>query len=798
MFKNYIITAWRNIRKNRMVSFINILGLSVGVTAAIVIYGFIRYNFSFDSFEPGKDRIYRVVTAGEGSGNPGVPVPALAALQKQATGLECTAGIFEYYDANATVRIGGTELTYKNQGSMVLADSNYFRIVPHQWLAGNPHTALNEPYSIVLSSSRAGFYFPGVPADQLMGREIVLSDSVRTRITGIVKDPEGNSDFVYQAFISMATLQAGNFRLQYGWDNWDQTSSKTQVLVKLIPGESANQVDRQLATIFKNHATGPDAAKTVHRLQPLSDVHSNPDFGGKVNKQAMGGLALLVGFLLLLGSINFINLSTAQASQRAREIGIRKTFGGSRKQLIFQFLTETLLLTVMTVLISALLIILSLKVLIPPDVPPGRMVNGWSALGFVALLIAAVTLFSGLYPAFVLSGFKPVQTLNNRILTASGKDRSAGLRKGLVVFQFVIAQVFVIAVVVVNKQVNYALQKDMGFRKEAILTIELPPDPQHPGKKYLLKEALRALPGVQRAAAGDQTPAFSGQASTVVTAYREGKEIKLSADVRRGDTGYLSVYNIPLLAGRQVMVSDTVTEVVINESLSRQLGFQKPADALGQILTIDGNDIPVAGVMGDFNQASVKTAVHPLFFTSGGGNTLHIALQPDPLSWQNAIAKIKKAWENVYPDSDFNYSFLDATISRLYQQDRALSVLLGFSAFIAVFISCMGMFGLVIFMTGNRKKEIGIRKVLGASVVKIMLLLSADFSRLLLVAVAIAIPVSWWMLHGWLQGYAYHTPLSWWVFVLGACIMMVIALSILCAKAARAARANPVKTLRSE
>ena len=800
MFKNYLLIAWRSITKNKTTTTINVMGLSIGITAALVVYLFVQYNFSFDRFEPARDRIYRVVTDGPGSKNPGVPIPLAATLQQAVTGIENTAAIFQYYDGNASVSIPGSSGKFKGQGGIVLADSNYFRLIPHQWLAGYPSTSLNNPYELVLTQTRAQIWFPGLTPDQLLGKEIILSDSVHAVVAGVVKDLDANSDFEYQAYLSMATLPVAGFRQNYGWSEWASASSNNQVLVKLMPGIAPAQVNRQLAAIFKEHFTDPETAKNTYRLQELSDIHTNADFGGKVNSQAVGGLILLVVFLLLLGSVNFINLSTAQASTRAKEIGIRKTFGGSRRQLILQFLTETLLLTLVTVAIASVLVALALRAFIPEDLPPGRMISLPSTIGFVSLLVLGVTLLSGLYPAFVLARFKPARILKNQVFTTRGENRTASLRKTLIVFQFVVAQVFVVGVIVVNKQVHYALKKDMGFRKEAILNIDLPSDTGMATRKYVFNEALRSVPGIQRTSLGGQSPAFSGQTANLLTAFEKGKEIKLHADERSGDTAYLSLYNIHLLAGRNIHTVDSATEVLVNETLCRQLGFQEPAAALGHYINFNGTDLPVVGVMADFNQASVKTAIHPLFFyaSADNGNTLHLALQPEPASWKNSIAQIERLWKSVYPEYDFNLRFLDESISNFYGQDRMLSVLLSFCAFIAILISCMGMLGLVIFMTANRTREIGIRKILGASAARIILLLSADFVRLLFLAIIIAVPLAGWLLHNWLQTYAYHTGLSWWVFALSGSSMVVIALSILCAKAARVALSNPVKALRTE
>ncbi|MEP6466075.1 MAG: ABC transporter permease [Parafilimonas sp.] len=807
MFKNYFKTAFRNFRKNKLTTFINVLGLSIGISAALIIFMMVEYDFSFDKYEPNNERIYRVVTDGEWKSQ-GIPAPFHEAVQQNVTGIETVAPLFEYNDWNTKVSIpqgnNKAEQIFKQQDKIVFTNGNYFSVFPHQWIAGNAKSSLQNPYNIVLSESRAKEYFPNILPEKIIGRTVIFSDSIRTTITGIIKDLKANSDFEYKSFISLSTIATSNLKPIYNWDQWNSTNSNTQLVVKLLPGNNVSNINKQLAVVFKQHDTDPDDAKAIHRLQALSDVHTNIDYGGSVNKSTITNLILLAVFLLLLGAINFINLSTAHAAERAKEIGIRKTLGSKKSQLVWQFLSETFLLTFFTAIVSIIITPLLLKAFtgfLPDGLQFNYLFSQPLVWIFLIALIFVVSIAAGLYPAFILTKFKPVLVLKNSVVNSSGSSRSALLRKTLIVFQFVIAQVFIIGMMIVDKQIHYSLQKDMGFRKDAIINFYVPYDFFHPdNKKFILKDEISKMPEVQEVSLGNQSPAFSGSMSSNISFKEKGKDVKMDVDVRNGDTAFLNVYNIKLIAGRNIVTSDTANELLINETLAKQLGFKNPAEAINHFVTFGSSQMPIVGVMKDFNLASVRSAIRPLIYYAQpkNGYVMHVALQPNAATWNSAIKKMGAAWKNIYPDADFDYSFLDKKISDFYKEDQQLSTLLTWSAGIAILISCLGLLGLVIFMTNNRVKEIGVRKILGASVKQIITLLSIDFVKLLAIAFIIAIPIAWWAMNSWLQNFAYHTELSWWIFLLSGLIMITTALLIICIRSGKAAMANPVKSLRSE
>ena len=808
MLSNYLKTALRNLWKNKFITLIMVLGLSIGISAALVIYQIVQYQFSFDRYEPDRDLIYRVVTEGSNWANAGVPAPLHRDVESKLSGIRATAAFFDFHgwDTKVTVPQGQDQqpTVFKKQTNIVFADAGYFAIFPHPWLEGSAAASLKTPRQVVLSESRARLYFPGLSRDQIIGKQMIFNDTIPTVVSGIVQDLAHHSDFDNKVFIALATIPHGGLTGFFNWDQWHNINSSNQLLVKLRPGTTPETINRQLAQLYSQHNQKDGFGdETTFRLQPLSDVHFNTRFEGRANLSVLRNLILLALFLLVLGAINFINLSTAQATQRAKEIGIRKTLGSSKKQLRSQFLVESFLLTLVATLVSILLLPFLLNIF-SGYLPDGLTYGGIAQpdiLLFLLGLIVAVSLLSGVYPALILSNFKPLTVIRGQAGTRLGKTRNAGVRRGLIVFQFVIAQVFIISVLMVNKQIGYAVNKDMGFRKEAIINFYPPFDFFKPApEKFLLRDKLKQLPGIQMVSLGNQSPAFNGTMTTTVGYKKDNDIIKIDTDSRDGDTNYLKLYQIPLIAGRPLRPLDSLKELLINATLAKRLGFQNPQDAVGTSLQYNNATVTVVGVMADFNASSVRRAVHPLIFhlDFNHGYAMHVALQPDVHGWQKTIAQMQAAWKAVYPDKDFEYTFLDQTIADFYKQDIKLSKLLAWSAGIAIFIGCMGLLGLIVFMANQRTKEIGIRKVLGASVAQIITLLSREFVVLVIVAFLIAVPIAWIIMQKWLQNFAYHATLSVWIFVVSGAAMLGITLLMLAIRAGKAARANPIHSLRSE
>jgi hypothetical protein len=421
------------------------------------------------------------------------------------------------------------------------------------------------------------------------------------------------------------------------------------------------------------------------------------------------------------------------------------------------------------------------------------------------LLVVLVTLLSGFYPAIVLTKFKPVTVLKNQAYNGTNQTRKAWLRKSLTVTQFVIAQFLIIATIVVGKQIHYSLNKDLGYKRDAIIQVGTPwnfYDTAKDNRRFVLKEKLEQMPEIEKISLSGSAPASTNTSNTTMK-YKKGNDlVETMVEVKYADTAYFDVFKMKLLAGKNLQPSDTTKEFVINETYARLLGFSNPADAVGHFIERN-KSVPIVGVIADFHTKSTHQAIKPLAFSAAAesSHTLHIALKPrgnEGDRWKRGIAKIEKAFKAVYPENDFEYAFYDESIASFYKTEQDISRLLKWSAGLCVFISCLGLLGLVMYITNTRTKEIGVRKVLGASVAQIVGLLSKDFLALVIVAFIVAMPLAWWAMNGWLRDFAYRTNLSWWVFAVTGAGMLLVAMLILSFRTIRSAAENPVKCLRTE
>lgn len=820
MFKNYWKTAWRNLLRNKFFSLVNITGLTIGISAALVICMIVYYDFSFDRFEQHHEQVYRVVSDMKFPDaefkNSGVPPPLVPAATSSLTGVELFVPFTMLSEPTVVLPMEGKEkpAVFRKRKSVLYANDAYFRFIPHQWVAGDVKNALSKPFSVVLSESVARLYFPSIDPAGAIGRVLVYNDSLKTTVTGIVKDITERTDFTFREFISYASLPSSKFNDQ---QNWGGVNSNDQFFIRLQKGVSPDAVTKQIQSIFNAHL--PEGSlPNVFSLQPLADVHFNSEYDNfdqrMGHRPTLYGLIVVAAVLLLLGCINFINLSTAQAVQRAKEIGVRKTMGGSRSQLMGQFLSETVLLTLAATIISLLLVPLVLRVFadfVPPELNAGMLADPIVIL-FVALLVVLVGLAAGCYPAWILSGYKPVFVLKNQSAMNGAVSRSVWVRKTLTVVQFVFAQALMIATLVVSGQIKYMLNKDLGFKKEGIVTIATPynmrdfTDSVHARasvqtRKFLLQQ-ISVVPGVADACLGAMPPSADGGNMQTMRYYDGKKTIETTVEIKQGDEAYMRLYHLQLLRGRALRDTDSTGAVVINESLARLLGFRNPADAVGKQMDKGESAVPIVGVVKDFFASSLRSNIKPLAFkhTPVSELRLHVALSAggNQGQWAQSLRAIEQQFKTLYPEEDFNAKFVDDMVRKFYTTEQHTSTLLDWASGLAVIISCLGLLGLVMYTTTRRTKEIGVRKVLGATVFQILTLISKDFFRLLLVAFVIAVPLVWWGAHRWLQGFAYHTGVNPWLFAIAGLLMGVVALVTLSYQTIRAASVNPVESLKTE
>ena len=789
--------------------------MAIGFSASFVIGLMVYYDLTFDKFHKDGDYIYRITsTFIEPDGkfqNPGVCVPLKLTLKEGTTGVEIASSI--YTSDFLTVMNSESKKEFRNPERTTFTDPEFFKIFNYEWIAGQKDLALKNPDEVVLTKSRAEKYFPNISPSDIIGKTLVYNDSVPVNVVGIVANFKERTDLNFEEFLSMETAKQTDMKQSAFNPEWGSTTSASQLFIKINPNTALATVKTQLNDLANSHISDDDKKYSLKRnfeLQPLSDLHFNQDLNifnysePAANKSVMSGLGIIAVFLLLLGCINFINLNTAQANQRAKEIGIRKTLGSSKKQLVFQFLGETFLLTIASALVSIVLAYYLLKVF--KDFTPSglefSLFKDPLIIGFSIVLIFIVTMLSGIYPSLVLTHFKPISVLKNQVLNKNSKPT---LRRFLTVFQFSIAQIFIIATLLVGKQIKFMMNKDMGFKTNAIVYTYTPWHDESLDNRLRLTHELKKLPQISEISLGSNPPASNSTNSDIATFTNGDIEIQTTLQMLYGDTNYLKLFGIEFLAGRD-RLNDTIKEFVINEAYLNAIGYTNPEDAIGKEIKEGGASIPIVGVVKNFNQRSLKSKINPLAITGdiyrkefSMFRSVNLSLaKMDGGDMTNTIANIEKLYKNIYPDGDFELKFMDETVQRFYNQEKSLSKLLNWAMGLSILISCLGLIGLVIYTTEKRTKEIGIRKVLGATLTQINVMLCKDFLVWVGIAFLIATPLAWWGLHHWLQDFAFKTKLSWWIFALSGLGMIVIALLIMSVRTISTAMKNPVNSLRTE
>jgi putative ABC transport system permease protein len=822
MLRNYLRIAARILARNKLYTVINVLGLALGVCGCIVIWLVGSFERSFDRFHPDGDRIYRVVRGGKPGEqkDPNIIPPLPEAIRASVPGLESLTTYFDYNESREVkVPVAGKPAkTFKPrlpgedwQTGFIIADQDWFHVFSYQWLAGNPAVALKQPFRVVLTESAAKLYFGDVPPTAVMGRELIYEDSLHVFVSGVVKDWAGHSDLAYTDIISFPTIGASFFKERRHMDDWVIHQGMGRwywpyAYVKLVKGASTGRIEAQMDRIAAQHIVTSPGHPWLQALQPLSDVHFNSDYNDNRRKAHMTMLYGLLGiaiFILVLAAVNFINLATAQSLQRAKEIGVRKVLGSGRRALVVQFLVETGLLTVLAMVI-AVMMVWPVMQFFQEYIPAGVGFNPFAPanLLFLAGVTAAVTVLAGFYPARVLAGYQPVQ-----VLKGSGSIKGGEkwwLRRSLIVFQFTISLVFIIVTLVIGKQIRFMLNTDYGFRTDAIVTV------QGQGNMLdtttmeikLLKQRYSQLPGVAEVIQETTPPIGWGRMNNNVQ-YRGKQVVDILPDMEFADERFIPFYGMRMLAGRNMRHSDSLTEFVINETMAKQLGFPQSSAAVGQMLYFGKKFVPIVGVVADYHEASFEEAIQPMVIGQMPvvERDLGVKLFSAGKGAENVKATLdamEKIYKEVYPGVNFPYAFMDESIRELYENEQKTASLVRVAMGLAIFISCMGLFGLSLFTAQRRAGEIGIRKVLGATAMDIALMLNRQFIRLVVLALAIASLIAWMLAHRWLQGFAYRVVVDGWVFVLAGLGAIGLAIVTVSYQSLRAALANPAESLKAE
>jgi predicted permease len=811
MFRNYLTTTLRNLHRHRGYAVINVLGLALGITCAVIIFTAVRYETSFDHFHRLAGRTYRIVQHtqfAEGEehwGETAYPLPA--ALRADFPVLEHVTQAAGPSSHIVSAGNGNRELVRFPEDGVLFVDAYYPRVFDFKWLSGNPQTALSGPNSVVLTKSLADKYFGAALANNqpVLGRRLKLDDKDELLVTGIVADPPPNLNLPFRMLVSYDLHKR---RDPYRAGNWHGNYQGTAFVV-LPQGYRQETFEKQLAAFKAKYLSPEYNARVTYLLQPLKEIHTNPFYTNAGSYVTPGHLLPAVGlvglFIVLIAAVNFINLATAQAVRRSREVGVRKVLGSSRAQLFGQFMGETAVLSAAALLLAvtltqvALSQINALLSVVRLDLRLDAVV-----VGFAVATTLLVTLLAGFYPALVLSGYNPVAALKNRITAPSRGGLS--LRRVLITGQFALAQLLIIGTIVVATQMQYFRQKDMGFRKDAVVTVPLP-NTDSAGRE-LLREQWDRIPGVGQVSFSSGLPTATGgrQYGTSFWLSHEPESAKRGAEMKGVDTGYLALFDLKLVAGKWFGPENVQREgfnaVVVNEKLVKQLGFT-PQSVLGKMLLINEGKAPVIGVVRDFHNNSLQEEITPcvMIHWSSFFDYANLRLQPVGSNGSHlpqTLAAVESAWREVFPDGFYRYDFLDDQLAKLYTIENLIFRGILVFAGIAIFISALGLYGLVTFMAVQRTKEVGIRKVLGASVPGIVALFCREFLGLVGLAFAVAAPLAAYLMQAWLDGFSYRVALHPFMFAGALLGALGIAALTIGYQAIRAAVANPAHSLRSE
>jgi putative ABC transport system permease protein len=801
MFKNYLKTAWQNLRSHKAYVAINTIGLAVGIAACLLIFLLIQYETSFDNFHNNKERIYRVAAATKTRNgmnySQGSAFPVAEALRIDYPQLERVARIYGRDNQQITLLNDKANAPQKKfKENVFFAEPEFFDIFNFPFLAGDSKTALSEINTAVITQETAEKYFGDWHT--AIGKFIKYDNDKDKvcKVTGVLKNIPANTDFPLQVVLSFKTSEGED-----GSTDWSSQDGSLNTFVVLPKNMSSRQFDSDLKTFVKKH-TPAEYVNHGYILQPLSNIHYQSEFGtyrgSTFSKALITALSLIGLFLLIIACINFINLATAQAVNRSKEVGIRKVLGSSKKQLIVQFLSETFLITFASVVIAIVFAFIALPVINNLLQISLEIQLSFSLIAFLFSIIIIVTFLSGFYPAIVLSGFNPIKALKSKFTSNTADGLS--MRRVLVVFQFTVAQTLIIGTLIVVSQMNYFQNASMGFDKDAVVMVPTANDSARLFKTDALKTQLLQLAGIKNVSLSTFSPMDNAAWDGDFKFDNAVNKSDFNPDFKWADADYFKTYNIQFIAGRPYYPADTVSGFVVNELMVKKLGFKNPEDILGKKINIfDGNIIaPVVGVVKNFNGNSMKKEMKPIALGSWKMVYRLINIKIEPQHAKQTLAAIEKLWNNTYPDFVYEYQFLDDKIASFYKQENQLSQLYKMFAGIAIFISCLGLYGFVSFMAVQRTKEVGIRKVLGASVVSIVYLFSKEFTVLIGVAFLIATPLAYYFMHRWLQNYAYRIDIGVGIFLLTILISEIIAWLTVGYQAIKAAVANPVKSLRTE
>jgi putative ABC transport system permease protein len=791
-----LLIALRNFKKDKWYSLLNVLGLTLGITFSLFLIFYIRDELNYDRYHEKADRIYRIVSYIQERDKKTdwtlTQLPLAATLKKDFPEVEESARFL--YRERTLFKNGTTEF-YETK--VYYADSNVFNIFSYKFIEGNAAHALNEPNSIVISKTLAEKYFgKNTPA---LGKTLKTVYDLY-KVTGVIEDVPRNSHLIFDMLISASTILKGN---QNGQDNWGSFNNFTYVLLK--PGVNARAFDKKLLPMYDKYMAPIFAKyniKIQYGVQPITAIHLHSNL--EREPEELGSMSYIwifsavAFFMLLIACINYMNLTTARSARRAKEIGIRKVAGSTRKQLVWQFLSESLLTAFVALLLSIVLVILLLPVF---NSISGKAFTVQTLLQpFNLILLVSIMLFTGLvggsYPAFYLSGFRPVSILKGALSKASG---NVNLRRTLVVLQFSISMIMLICTWVIYSQLSYLRKKDLGFNKNQVMTITVNTGEDERSKIFAMNNEFRSLPGVKTVGTGNGYPGSPNINLNLFTVQTKNGHVDKAVECYSIDENYLASLGIPVVRGRNFSsLADTLHGILVNEAMVKYFGWD---NALGKRVTFpgdtSGNYLEVVGVIRDFNQKSLYNAIAPLLlFYSPNSNIIQVKLNPGAV--KESITQAGNIWKKYFPQLPFEYKFLDEDFNSQYAADQKRGKIFAAFSILTIMITCLGLLGLTAFTTQQKQKEISVRRVMGASVVQVVAMITKNYLWLSLIAAAIAFPVAWYFMNNWLHLFPYNAGLSVIPFILSAFVIVVTAAATAMFHSAKAALANPAKILKTE
>ena len=793
LFENILKTAFRKLSRHKAYSLMNITGLTLGLAGAILIFLLIRFETSFDGFHSRGSRLFKIITEESHNGNvektQGTPGPLAETLSSGYESIEKTTMVYYQGGALFTVKRDPSDAKFQEKSGVAFTSPSFFEMFDFPWIQGDP-SSLNRPDALVLSKSLAKKFFGNREA---IGQVVRYDNQKDLIVTGIVEDFPKNTDFQFTAMVSSELL-----RELSGWIyNWNNLSSNVLTYVLLKPGASPKDIESQTVG-FHDKYRGDSMYRHLYHLEPVSETHFNVEAGNvlgrAVDRTTLTALGLIGLFIVLTASINFINMATAQAAGRSREIGVRKVLGAGRSQIALGFFGETFLLLLCAAVLAVGIVELAGPAIMHIlDIQLHPSVWNVETIVFVSGLVVSVTFLAGFYPARVLSGFRPVLALKGKASTGG-----IALRRGLVVVQFAISQMLIVGTLVVVRQMDFVRNQNAGLKKDGVVVVPVPNSDA--STLDALKVGLLSHSGVEKVSFSNSSAISENRWDATISYISNGQEEHYVSDLKFGDDQYIEAYGLELLAGRCYLKADTIAEFVVNESMIRQLGIASPVDAIGQRIRLGSRRpyMPIVGVVKDFQSTSMHEAIRPALLSSRTSAYQEAGIRIRGGDIGTSLRAIEAEWNQAFPKYVFEYQFLDERVEALYRQEQRVAFLFQVFAGMAILIGSIGLLGLVSYLVAQKTKEIGVRKVLGATVADILGLFSKEFAVLVGIAFVLAAPVAYLAMNAWLENFAYKISLGVGVFAIALAASVSIVIVTVGYKAFRAATANPVDALQYE